>query len=256
MSVRVAYPSAVMTDRDLGMSMNAVAIVRIEPAMIHQALPALEDEELRRAPTGEAVRVRALGNATLVHLGMALTEDQQVLGIRLVSLLGEVLAAHDDARGVPIFPESYALEASSWDQAIAELGDGADWVPLPSAPPGLEGMMGALGGGGMDQLAGIAEQLSGGDGAALLEQAMQMAQQMAQSGALAELAQAMGGGAESPEEALRNMGVPPGQLGGIDLGAMAAQAQSMLAANPELEEQLRASFGAGESDEDGDGGGS
>ena len=95
-------------------------------------------------------------------------------------------------------------------------------------------------------MAAFAEQLQGGGGADMLQQAMQMAQQLAQSGALEGLAAQMAGAA-SPEEALQKMGAGPdalGALGGIDLSSMAAQAQSMLADNPDLERQLREQLGA------------
>jgi len=221
------------------MGINAVAVLRIEPSVVEQALVAGADEGMRVGANGEPVKVRPLGNATLVHLGASIAQDPASLGQRLQALLGEVLVAHDEPRGVPLFPESYSLNAQSWDDAVAELGDGAEWIPLPQAQPqmpDLGAMLGAMG--GMDALS---EQLQGAGGAAMLEQAMAMAQQLAQSGALDGLAQQLQG-AQSPEDALQKMGAPPDALGGLDLGAMAAQAQQMLAGNPDLEQQLRGAF--------------
>jgi hypothetical protein len=53
-------------------------------------------------------------------------------------------------------------------------------------------------------------------------------------------------GGQSPENMLAQMGVGPDALGaaGLDLGAIAERAQSMLAANPDLERQLREQLGA------------
>lgn len=228
----------------MGMSMNAIAILRIAPDTIRQALPGIDD--VREGACGEPVRIRALSNATAVHLGVPLTESPASLGLRLAALVGDVLLAHDEPRGIPIYPESYTLEAATWDDAIAELGDGADWVPLPMPGAGLPDLSSLLGAGGAAQLRGFAEQLQGAEGAALLEQAMQMAQELAQSGALAGFAQQMLGGAQSPEAMLAQMGVGPDALGaaGLDLGAIAQRAQSMLASNPDLERQLREQLGA------------
>ena len=229
--------------------MNAIAVLKIDAELVRQALPALEGD-LRRGANGEPVRVRALDNATLVHLDAPLTEDPRVLGALLVMKVGQVLAAHDEPRGVPVYPESYALEAKTWDAALAELGDGADWIPLDAGAPQMPDLSAMLGPDATAQLAGFAEQLQGEGGAAMLQQAMAMAQQLAQSGALAEMAQKMSG-AQTPEEAMSQMGGDPGALGGLDLGAMMAQAQSMLAANPDLERQLREQLGGmmGEAEE-------
>jgi len=191
------------------MGINAVAVLRIEPSVVEQALVAGADEGMRVGANGEPVKVRPLGNATLVHLGASIAQDPASLGQRLQALLGEVLVAHDEPRGVPLFPESYSLNAQSWDDAVAELGDGAEWIPLPQAQPqmpDLGAMLGAMG--GMDALS---EQLQGAGGAAMLEQAMAMAQQLAQSGALDGLAQQLQG-AQSPEDALQKMGAPPDAL--------------------------------------------
>ncbi len=218
------------------MSMNAIAVLRIGPDVVRAALPT----------GGEVPRIDALENATLVHLGVPLTAEPAALAHRLAGLVGDVLAAHTEPRGVPIYPESYTLRATSWDAAIEELGDGADWIPILESRPAMPDLSAMLGAGGAEQMAAFAEQLRGGGGADMLQQAMQMAQQLAESGALQGLAQRMAG-ATSPEEALEQMGAGPealGALGGLDLSAMAAQAQSMLAQNPDLERTLREQLGA------------
>lgn len=237
--------------------MNAIAVLQIDPALVRQALPALDagdaEAERRRGANGEPVRVRALENATLVHLDAPLTEDPEVLGALLAMRVGDVLAAHAEPRGVPVYPESYALAATTWDAAVAELGDGADWIPLGGGAPALPDLAAMLGPDAAAQFAGFTEHLQSEQGAAMFQQAMQMAQQLAGSGALAGLAEKMSG-ATTPEEALSQAGADPAMLGGLDLGAMMAQAQSMLAANPDLERQLREQLGgmlgADEGDDD------
>ncbi|MCB9596348.1 MAG: hypothetical protein H6719_26735 [Sandaracinaceae bacterium] len=253
------------------MSTNAIGVLKIDPALVREALPAVGGDDVRRGANGEPVRIRALDNATLVHLEASVTEDPEVLGFGLAAQLGELLAAHSDPRGVPVYPESYALTAKTWDAAIEELGDGAEWIALPSAGPAgfadLGAMLGggapdlaamfggggapdlaAMLGGGGGQLGALAQQLQGPEGAAMLQQAMQMAQQMAQNGSLNELARKMAG-ATTPEEALAQAGASPAALGGLDLGAMMQQAQSMLSANPDLERQLREQLGGLAEDE-------
>jgi len=224
------------------MSMNAIAVLRIDPDVVRASLP----------QGGESPRIDALENATLVHLGMPLTAEPQALGLRLASLMGDVLALHQEARGVPVYPTSYELKAKTWDAAIAELGDGADWIPVLGTQPAMPDLSGMpdlasmLGAGGAGQMAALAEQLQSSGGADMMQQAMQMMEQLSQSGALAGLAEQMAG-ATTPEQALQQMGAGPdalGALGGLDLNAMAAQAQSMLAQNPDLERQMREQLGA------------
>ena len=70
--------------------------------------------------------------------------------LRLAALMGDVLAAHDDPRGVPIYPSSYTLVATRWDDALAELGDGADWIPLPAPGAGIPDLGALLEGPGAD----------------------------------------------------------------------------------------------------------
>ncbi|MBX3268652.1 MAG: hypothetical protein KF729_00230 [Sandaracinaceae bacterium] len=231
------------------MRMNAIAIVKIDPAVVTAALPALAGEGLHRGEDGAPVRVRALEDATLVYLDAPLTEEPDLLGMRLVAKLGDLLLAHLEPRGVPAFPESYALAATRWDAALAELGDAAEWLPLPRAAATMPDLSALLGAGAPAGLAGLAAHLETEAGAAMLEQAMQMAQRLASSGALDDLAARMRAGGD-PTAAFSNASAP----GGMDLGAMMAQAQSMLAADPELERMLRAQLGADPDDGDGEGG--
>ncbi|HHH30040.1 MAG TPA: hypothetical protein ENK57_17080 [Polyangiaceae bacterium] len=230
------------------MSMHAIAVVQVKKAVLFDALREGAEANTRVAANGEAVRVDTLSNAVLVHLGIPLTEAPEVLGARLASLLGDLLAAHTDPRGVPVYPESYSLSAASWDDALRELGDGADWVPVRAAAPAMPDLAallaGGMPGGGMhgDPMAALA-QLAGGDGASLMQQAMQMVGQLAESGALEGLAAQMSA-IGSPEDALQQMGVAPEALGGLSLSGMAEQAKEMLKQNPALAQRIESQLGA------------
>lgn len=219
------------------MTKQAVAIVRIDPETVRNALASAGDDR-RVGANGERFRMGELGDATLVHLELGIDREPDELAARVRALLGDLLDAHEEARGVPVYPDSYALEADGWDAAIEELGEAADWVKV-SAPAAMSNPMSeALRAFGVDESA-----LGGQDD--VLAAAMRAAQQMAESGALEQLAERMreSMGGVSPEDALR------GGMGGLDLEALTQQAQRMLAENPELEEQLRDALGASD-DED------
>lgn len=220
--------------------MQAIAILHVDPELAAAAL--------------EGATFTALEDCVLVPLGVPLTSEPAELAIALAEVAGPLVQVHHEPRGVPVFPTTYALAAKRWAAAIEELGEAADWIDPSAAAPmaGLDmgALMGAMGGADM---AAFAQHLQGPEGAALLEQAMQMAQQLAQNGGFAQLAQQMGqsgvdpemlarqmqgGGADSPDlTALAEQA--QAMLQGADLSSMAEQAKAMLAANPELEAQLR-----------------
>ena len=237
------------------MSLNAVALLQIPPSVVLDALPAAPDAPGKRAAkNGLAVTVDTFEDAAAVHLGCSLAQEPEALRDRLLLLLGDLLSAHADPRGVPIFPDSYTPTATRWAELTLELGEAADWVRVAPAADPMAAMFGAgvpdlaslMGGmGGMPDMQAMAAQMGGMDPASMMEQAMKMAQQMAADGSLASLLGSMGGAMpSSPEEAMRALESAKGSFGGTDIDALAAQAQAMLADNPELEAALAKSIGA------------
>ncbi|MEC7521037.1 MAG: hypothetical protein VYE22_14270 [Myxococcota bacterium] len=236
--------------------MNAIAVLKVSPSVVFAALP--EENGARRAQNGETVKIEPLEDAVKVHLGVSLTSEPEALAERMDDLLGELLDLHEPTKGVPVYPDSHALAATKWNEVVDELGAAADWIPVQAEDP-MQALLGGMG--GMDL--GAMMQQMGGDPAALMQQAMQMAQQLAQSGDLGDLTKMMGGmqGGQMPDlgaladQARDMIEKDPGleqrlqqqmeQMGGLD--AMSAQAEAMLAQNPELAEKLRTQLGRSDS---------
>ncbi|MFK7988205.1 MAG: hypothetical protein AB8I08_19450 [Sandaracinaceae bacterium] len=260
------------------MSLSAIAVLHVPPAVAVQALGS------------DGPRVDALEDAVCLHLGLELTAEPEALVAKLEELAGELLTLHTDPRGVPIYPAKYTLEGRTWEAVASELGEAADWVlkPAPAAnpmaamlggmdpsalsgmlggvdPSALAGMLGGQGGapgadpaamlqqmmggegpgGGAQDPAAMLQQMMGGGGdmGGLMEAAMQMMRQLADAGALEDLAKNMG--AVAPDL----MGQMPGNM---DMGALAAQAQAALAADPSLEAKLRGALEGASQPEDAD----
>jgi hypothetical protein len=219
---------------------------------VRGALAAAGGEDQRVGANGEAFRIAALEDATIVHLEVGIGSEPSELAARLRELLGELLDAHDEPRGVPVYPSSYALEARSWAAAIEELGEAADWVKIEEDVAGLGGMGDMLRAFGLDPgaLAGMGQHLGAGAGEDMLAAAMRAAEEMSQQGAFKDLAERMRGMGvpEDPQKLLEQMGGP----GGLDLEALAEQAQRMLSQNPELAEQLAKALEGGDGEDDGE----
>ena len=236
------------------MSLEAIAILHVPPAAVQAALPAAE-QGARTAVNGESLEPRPLEDATLIPLGVSLTAAPEALAERARALLGDLLEAHGEERGIPVFPASHELEASTWAAAMEELGEAADWVrvarPAPEAAFDPMAMMGALGDpsallgqaqhmlGGADP-AQLLAQLGSEDPGALMQQAMQMMGQLAESGQLSGLMSAFSD-AMPPggiEQAMQGMAA-----GELDLDALKANAEAAMAAQPELAATLRSALG-------------
>lgn len=237
------------------MTKQAAAIVRIEPGRVRDAFAAIEGkEDVYTGANGEPFGIVALDDATVVQLGISIASEPEELAERLEALLGELLDAHADPRGVPIYPSSHALEATGWDAAIEELGEAADWVSL-DAGGGVGDILQAFGL-GAGELEDMQKIFAEGDRSALLSSAMRMAQEMAESGALEDLAKRMRimQGADGGDEQWKQLerATATDRLGGLDLEELSKEARRMLEQNPELEEKLRSVFeGPDEEDEDG-----
>ena len=100
------------------MGVDAVALLRI---------PKLEAP---RSAFGAAHLVQHRGKASLLHTfnrfdGTA--ADEHALAVR--QLLGSTLDAHDDPRGILIFPDVCEPKARSYDAIVRELGSAGVWAP-------------------------------------------------------------------------------------------------------------------------------
>lgn len=194
------------------MSLEAVAAIKVPAADVKAALQTSEHS------------VATLEGGAVVYLGAKLTEaSPQELAGRLRQLLGDLLDRHDDPRGVPVFPASYTPEATTYDALVKELGEAADWIPLAEEPADddpMAAMAGLLGGAGVD-LGALQQQMASGDPNALMESAMQLAEQLAASGKLGEVQQAVAGmmGGMDPQQMLAQSG--------IDLADLERQITSM-----------------------------
>ncbi len=235
------------------MTKQAAAIVRVEPGRVRDAFAAIEGkEDVYAGANGDPFGIVALDDATVVQLGISIAAEPAALADRLESLLGELLDAHTDPRGVPIYPSSHALEATSWDAAIEELGEAADWVSL-EAGGGVGDIFQAFGL-GEGALEDVQKIFAEGDRSALLSSAMRMAKEMAESGALEDLAKRMRimQGADGGEEQWKQLerATAADRLGGLDLEELTKEARRMLEQNPELEEKLRSVFEAPDEEDD------
>lgn len=200
------------------MTLEAIAAVKIPPSEVRKVKEKL-------ASSGH--RVVALADGAAVHLGLKLTEASGgQLVARLRELLGDLLDQHDHPRGVPVYPASYAPDVTTFDALVEELGEGADWVALDAGDAEQDPMAaaaGLLGEAGVD-LEALQRQMASGDPNALMESAMGLAQQLADSGKLGEMQQAMAGmlGGRDPREMLAQSG--------IDVAALEQQVATMDAA--------------------------
>jgi hypothetical protein len=220
------------------MSMNAMAVVGIEWATLHEALGEAEAPAQAKTPAGAgwlrslyggAILVHRLEDGVVVDLGHAVGDvEPEELGAALRAHLGPLLDAHEDERGVFVFPEKARGKASTVAALIEEVGELGEWVPLGPAA-GLPGM-----GGGLEAMMG---QMLGGMDPAAMQGLMAQAQQMM----------------ADPEMAERMMAAAAQMLGstggGLDLSELAAQAQRVVEDDPELAERLAKELGKHDEDE-------
>ncbi|MCU0691728.1 MAG: hypothetical protein MUF54_10030 [Polyangiaceae bacterium] len=243
--------------------MKAVAIVRVDPAVVKEALAAAPKEasealggagfDVRLGDDDRPHKLLYFEDATAIHLGMGMEEaSADAVAGALEAALGGLLGMHDDPRGVPVYPDTYALDGRTWAQVAEELGDAADWVPIGVTEVIADPMAELLGdwGPGAADLSRLTAQLQGQDPGVVMRQAMQMAQQLAASGALHDIQRAMEQMMQGPPAQERRASgepqvqAPNGMAGlGLDLTALAQQAQEMLNADPELQKRLQEQLG-------------
>jgi hypothetical protein len=234
------------------MSMEAVALVRIQASELASKLKAAGDSGTRlEGANGQAVDVHALEDATLVETSASIRDsDPDALGAIVRALLGDALDAHDDERGVFTFPKAAMPKATTYDAVIEEVGEMGEWAPAAAASAGDDfasmaaGLLGGLGPEVMD----LQRRMMAGDPTAMQDAMKHMGAILADPSKQAALMQAMAalGGGNSPlADMAKNM--PAGMAGmpnpadlmeNMDLGALQAQAQKMMADNPNLEKDL------------------
>ena len=219
------------------MSMNAVAVVAIEFRQLAETLGEGEPPAGAKTPArgawlkslyGGSILVHELDDGAIVDLGQSV---RNVAGSELVAALrahlGPMLDAHHDARGIFVFPEKVRGEATTVAALIDDVGDLGEWLELGEAPgiasmpECLQAMMGQVLG-GMDPNA-----MQG-----LLQQAQQMMADPAMAEQMMQMACQMMGGLQQGD--------------GLDMNAIAEQAQKLAGDNPELVERLQQQLADGD----------
>jgi hypothetical protein len=237
------------------MSMEAVALVRIEASVLASTLKAAGSSGTAlEGANGERITIKALDDATLIFTSVSVRDaETEELGLLIRALVGDALDKHDDDRGVFTFPKAAAPKAKSYDAAIEEVGEMGEWAPKVSADDLTEDggdfadiagdLLGGLGPDVMD----LQRRMMAGDPSAMQDAMKHVAALLSdpsKSAALMKAVSAMSGG-DSP---LANMAanLPPGMampnpadlMQNMDLGALQEQAQKMMADNPNLEKDL------------------
>ncbi len=219
------------------MSLNAIAVLRIPEDALLEGLGEGEvpigaktpqDGRWLASAYGGSILMRPIDDGALVDLGHEVGDVEPAqLGAALRAHLGLLLNLHEDARGVFVYPErARPASATTADAIIEAVGELGEWIPvveeadMPGMPAGLEAMMGQMLG-GLDQ-----EQMQG-----LWAEAQQLLADPERSRELMEAAAQMMGG-------------------GMDLGALAAQAQKMAEQDPELVKRLERQLGGDDDEEE------
>lgn len=134
------------------MTIDAIALIRIPAETLVASFEVLESSSrsLRvRGASGRTFELRPLEDAVLFTSGLPYSADPLELAIRLVTDVGDALAAHHDPRGVFFFPSVAAPRSTTYEELIEEVGEGGGFVRIP-ADEGLgldpQAIMGALGG--------------------------------------------------------------------------------------------------------------
>jgi hypothetical protein len=183
------------------MGMDAVALLRISHATLTKPLTAHGDPKhhVFFAANGVPVRITPLDDGALVWtpIRFASEPDELALGVR--ALVGDTLDAHDDKRGVYVFPDVASPKARGYDAVIDEVGEVGMWVPkvakdyiprrVVEAPAGsleaqVRDMMSAI---PPDVLARMEEAMASGDLSALEQVRAQVEAAMGGEAGLARL---------------------------------------------------------------------
>ena len=228
------------------MTMDAIALLKLSLTQLGSVLR-IEDETddttIFRA-MGRSLEARALDDCTTLDLAFRFDTPEATLGSVLRRDLGTLIEAHDDSRGVFVYPSVAQLKATTYEAALEELGEGGMWVAIPTIEDSRVGPNDAL---------GVFQGLAGGLGPDLLGQVQQMVGNMptgddGQPQLPAGLAEFAKGFLENPE--MRGMieGMAQqvlGQGGSPDemLGKAQEAAAKAAADNPDFAAQAQAMAG-------------
>ncbi|MFT3927198.1 MAG: hypothetical protein QM778_31925 [Myxococcales bacterium] len=93
------------------------------------------------------MRADLLEDAALLHTGLPFASEPDELLERVRAAVGDdLLAEHEDPRGLFVMPDVAAPRARSYLDVIDEVGEGGSWLPLEQASSyGLPDGLGALG---------------------------------------------------------------------------------------------------------------
>lgn len=223
--------------------MDAIALLKLSLTQLGSVLRIEDetDEGTMFRTMGRSLMARPLDDCTALDLAFRFDTPEATLGSVLRRDLGTLIEAHGDERGVFIYPSVATLEATTYDAALEELGEGGMWVKVPATA--AEAKVGAT-----DAL-GVFQGLAGGLGPDLLGQVQGMMGNLpkndeGQPQLPAGLAEFAKGFLENPE--MRGMleGMAQqvlGKEGGLpdDLLGKAKEAAQQVAANPELAQQAQ-----------------
>lgn len=183
---------------------------------------------------GPGVRIEALDDGALVHIGEDFAREPTELSLALHALLGDELAAHDDPRGILIIPDVAAPRARSYEQVVEEVGEGGVWAPLVDDldGPGEGADFGALLGNLLNQmpssLLSAASAAASGKPGAFEDMGKQLTQLMGQSSELSNLASQFAGMLGQPAPDPRAAAIDVAALDQEKLAAEMANMAKML----------------------------
>lgn len=160
------------------MPMQALALVRVpyvDVCAAHDKTPAAT-LEAARASTAPFLPLGADGTACLLETPFG--DEPDAFLDELFDVFGDVLAGHDDERGVLIAPEPAWKQGlpDGYEAAVAHVGEAGEWVALPEVDDDAMGEFGDLQG-VMSQMQGIL-----GGNPMLAQQAQAAAQGMMSGG--------------------------------------------------------------------------
>jgi len=72
--------------------------------------------------------VQRLRDGALVHTHLSFFDDREEMSAAVLFTLGTAIDRHRDARGLFVFPDVIELQAKSYEQVIAEVGEGGVWL--------------------------------------------------------------------------------------------------------------------------------